>query len=70
MIEWLTKTLRLSRKRDADLAEREKIARLENAEQQLRDLQVRGDRAVQYLSSRHGRNHWREAIELMIQGAS
>lgn len=56
-------------KSHADTVEREKIERLEKAEQELRELQERGDRAMRVLSVRGRQNHWREAIEMMIQGA-
>lgn len=48
--------------------EREKMARLEQAEAELTDLKDRMDRAVEYLDARTRRNHWRESIEKMIRG--
>ena len=62
---------RLSRSaRDrADAEEREKIARLEEAEREVKHLKARGDRAIQFLESRDNRNHWRESIEQMIRRA-
>ena len=53
---------------DAD--EREKIARLEQAERELGSLQHRAWLAINTLDERQRRNHWRESIERMIQGAS
>lgn len=49
--------------------DREKMERLEEAERTLADLQARKEKAVTFLTERHERNHWREAIERMIQGA-
>lgn len=57
------------RKRQRDQAEHVKMVRLEQAEGDLRDLQTRADRALRTLDERHRRNHWRESIEQMIQGA-
>lgn len=48
--------------------EREKMARLEVAETEVKDLQERGERAVQFLLARDKRNHWQESISRMIQG--
>lgn len=48
--------------------EREKMARLEQAEAELTDLKDRMDRAVEYLDARTRRNYWRESIEKMIRG--
>lgn len=56
-----------SRKRDA--IEKEKIVRIEKAETELFDLKLRAARAIRVLDARKQRNHWREAIEQMIQGA-
>ena len=53
-----------------DPEEREKMARLEAAEGDLRLLRARADLAVRLLTERNGRNHWRESIEDMIRGAS
>lgn len=58
-----------SRKSRADVVEHEKMARLENADRDLQQYQERASRAINALDSRHGRNHWRESIEQMIQGA-
>lgn len=57
------------RKTTEDPAEREKIAKLERAEAELQELKVRGERAVRLLNERSRRNHWRESVEQMIQGA-
>jgi len=57
------------RRRAASVAERVHDERLRRAEAELLDLTVRGDRALRTLDDRHRRNHWREAIEQMIQGA-
>lgn len=65
---WLTKRLRPSHRRGVE-EEREKMARLETAERDLKELQDRGDEAVRLLVERQSRNHWREAIQQMIQGA-
>lgn len=54
-------------KRDAE--EEEKMARLEQAERELEHVKTRSDRATRILSDRGTRNHWRESIEQMIQGA-
>lgn len=50
--------------------EREKIARLEEAETRSADLRQRADAAILTLENRRGRNHWREAIQQMIEGVS
>lgn len=57
------------RRRNKDL-EREKDERLEKAERDLASLKARAERAISRIEERRGRNHWREAIERMIQGAS
>lgn len=49
--------------------EREKIERLEKAERELFWLKARAARAIMTIDERKSRNHWREAIERMIQGA-
>jgi hypothetical protein len=67
MTDWFTRTFLHARTR-AKVEERANIVRLERAEQELRDLQERGDRAMQFLAARGRRNHWRESIEQMIQG--
>lgn len=53
----------------ADRAEAEKMARLERAEAEVAGLRIRADNAIQFLDARRKRNHWRESIEQMIQGA-
>lgn len=50
--------------------EREQMARLESAEADVRDLRRRADAAIRALDARRERNHWRESIEQIIQGAS
>lgn len=49
--------------------ERDKIARLEQAEADLSSLKIRASNAIRTLDNRQRRNHWRESIEKMIQGA-
>lgn len=49
--------------------ERDKMARLEKAERDVADLTARKNRAIGILDTRHRRNHWREGITQMIQGA-
>lgn len=61
---------KIFRNTHADAEEAIKMSRLVKAEEDLRDLQRRGDAAVQFLTARAGRNHWREAVEQMIQGVS
>lgn len=56
-------------KRRQIAVEREKMARLEQAEGELATLGNRAALAIRRLDERRGRNHWREAIEQMIQGA-
>lgn len=69
MITWFKRRAAVARiRREAE--EREKIARLEAAEKDLQALQVRGEKAVRFLTERHGRNHWRESIQQMIQGGA
>lgn len=46
----------------------EGLTRLEKAEDDLRDLQERGDLAHRLLHERKCRNHWRETVQQMIQG--
>lgn len=60
----------IPRQRDrADAKECESMARLEKAEKDLGELQQRAHAAVTVLNDRAKRNHWRESIEQMIQGA-
>lgn len=42
--------------------------RLERAEKDLGNLQHRKHVAIEYLSGRQGRNHWRESVAEMIGG--
>jgi hypothetical protein len=65
MLQWVHRNHR----RSAEV-EREKSARLEDAEREVADLRSRADRAIRTLDDRHTRNHWRESIEQMIQGAA
>lgn len=46
-----------------------KDARLCRAEAEITELKIRADRVDTNLSDRANRNHWREAIEKLIQGA-
>lgn len=50
--------------------EQEHDRQLKRAEADLADLTARGESAVRTLDARHKRNHWRESIEQMIQGAT
>lgn len=56
-------------KAHAEALEQDKFVRLEKAEQDLQSLQLRAIRAITLLDDRQQRNHWRESIEEMIQGA-
>lgn len=56
------------RVRDVEDAQDE--ARLENAERDLVDLQDRATKAIKVLDDRQRRNHWREAVQSMIKGAT
>lgn len=53
---------------ETDSAEREKMARLEQAETDLLHLKARRDQAILTLDARHRRNHWKQSVEQMIQG--
>ena len=55
--------------REDTAEERERMARLKQAERYLCELQDRGNKATSALTARRSRNHWREAIEQMIHGA-
>lgn len=59
---------RKKRRSDIDEQEREKIARLEQAEGELVSLKARAARAVRILEERRSQNGWKESIEQMIQG--
>lgn len=63
--------MRIKRKRDTRLSieEARQEANLVNAEKEVRDLTDRADAAIRTLEARSRRNHWRESIEQMIQGA-
>lgn len=52
------------------VVEREKVVRIEKAETELFDLKIRAARAIRKLDDRNKRNHWRHAIEEMIQGTA
>lgn len=72
MTNWLTKiknTLVPSRENEG-VIEQEKIERLETAEREVKDLQERGDRAVQFLVDRQGRNHFAESIRMSMKGGT
>lgn len=49
--------------------EDEKVARLEQAERDLGEFKARAHHLTKKLDERRKRNHWRESIEQMIQGA-
>lgn len=51
-----------------EAAEKEKLRRLDEAEKDLGKLKARASHAIQTLDERRDRNHWREAIEQLIQG--
>ena len=57
-----------SRTREREAEEDQKIARLNQAERDLADLQHRAHYVTKALDERRKRNHWRESIEQMIQG--
>lgn len=59
-----------SAKKRQDTLEREKMARLEQAEGELSSLRDRAGLAIRRLDERRARNHWRESIEQLIQGAT
>lgn len=70
--ERANRMMRLTRKskRHAENVEREKMVRLEKAEREVFLLKIRAFRAIAMLDERRLRNHWRESIEQMIQGAA
>lgn len=70
MIGRFIKKVTVSSRNIEDEVEREKMARLEAAEQELASLTERGETAVNELASRGKRNHWRESIEQMIHGVA
>lgn len=57
----------IGRKKRA-VVEKEKNARLDEAEAELADLKKRASVAIRVLDNRRQRNHWRDAITEMIQG--
>lgn len=58
------------RKHREDLIDAEHEARMEKAVRDVDQLRVRADAALDTLDTRDRRNHWRESIEQMIQGAT
>lgn len=70
MSNWFVKKFKDSSSSTQDEVEREKMARLEEAERELASLTERGANAVGMLLARNDRNHWRESIEDMIHGRS
>lgn len=60
---------RRARKRHEAEVDEEQLARLEKAERDVESLRHRATVATRSLDGRHQRNHWRESIEQMIQGA-
>jgi hypothetical protein len=48
--------------------EREKMAALDAAEQELASLRDRSEKAVEFLDARDNRNHWQESVRQMIRG--
>lgn len=59
----------IKRRKASKVVEDEKMAALEKAEKDLGALEFRAFHAIRALDERGGRNHWREAVERMIQGA-
>ena len=59
---------RNSKRRAADEAEAAHDAQLAQAEVDLMHLEARSENAVRTLNARNPRDHWREAIEDLIQG--
>lgn len=68
MIGWFRNHI-VSSRNGQEEAEREKMAALEDAEQQLASLTERSEKALHTLNTRDTSNHWRESIEQMINGA-
>lgn len=58
---------RRKRKRDSEAAE---VARLEQAESEVKELISRGETVTKFLEDRQRRNHWRDSIEQMIRGGA
>lgn len=58
---------RRKRKRDSEAA---KVARLEQAESEVKELISRGETVTKFLEDRQRRNHWRDSIEQMIRGGA
>lgn len=63
--------MRICRNRDKRLNREDahEEARLIAAEKKTRELKDRAETAIRTLDARSRRNHWRESIEQMIQGA-
>jgi hypothetical protein len=55
-------------RRRVEREESQKMARLAQAECDLRDLQCRAERAVQTLDDRQRRNHFAESIRMTMRG--
>jgi len=66
MIGWIQS--KIAARDTQNEVDREKMRRLEAAEQELASLRERGVVAVNTLIARNERNHWRESIEDMIHG--
>lgn len=64
-ILWTPK--RRKRKRDSEAA---KLARLEQAESEVKELISRGETVTKVLRDRQRRNHWQDSIEQMIRGGA
>lgn len=60
---------RKKKKQKIDPTEQAKIERLTKAESELEVLKARQCKAVAALNDRHSRNHWRESVQQIIQGA-
>jgi len=58
-----------ARKHRETLIDAEHEARMEKADRDVTILRNRADAALNVLDSRDKRNHWRESVERMIQGA-
>lgn len=64
-ILWTPK--RRKKERDSEAA---KLARLEQAESEVRELISRGETVTKFLGDRQRRNHWQDSIEQMIRGGA
>lgn len=63
-------TRRKIRKQREEIIDAEHEARMEKAVRDVDELRTRADAALGTLDARDRRNHWRESIEQMIQGAT